>query len=376
MTVATRPRRAVYRMDTRLGTQEYRGRDRRTGGELTLRIDRAAGTLRLTETGLSKPALEIPKDHWAEWRFRWLRVIFVRYRTPEHRISGILWAAGNRVRGSVHLREGRRERSTYSLTAAPPPPPAEPAGIFYVHTDHLGTPHALTDDAQAIAWQADYLPFGDATVTTETLTFNLRLPGQYHDRLTGLNYNRFRYYASNIGRYLSSDPSGLAGGFNAFVYVAANPLRYVDPHGLDVWEPDQLPAGDGFVNAGALAGGAFMLGAVGLSIFSGIIVDTSGQVCAISQICGRFGFGLFGGLGLAGTIGVSEGRLRSGPARAGGLFIESGGGLTAGTSISFAREGAFNFGKGFGGVGGGFAAGIENCFIRIVCPDPDECVVQ
>jgi uncharacterized protein RhaS with RHS repeats len=40
-------------------------------------------------------------------------------------------------------------------------------GIYYYHTDHLGTPQFLTDSTQAVAWQANYDPFGRATVVTQ-----------------------------------------------------------------------------------------------------------------------------------------------------------------------------------------------------------------
>ena len=90
----------------------------------------------------------------------------------------------------------------------------------------------LTDDEQNVVWEAEYAPFGKATETVTIVEQNLRFPGQYLDRETGLHYNYFRTYDPQIGRYLESDPIGLRGGINTYIYVGANPLTYVDPEGL------------------------------------------------------------------------------------------------------------------------------------------------
>jgi len=84
-----------------------------------------------------------------------------------------------------------------------------------------------------VVWQAAYLPFGQAQIVTGTVTNNLRFPGQYFDAETGLHYNWNRFYDPEVGRYISADPIGLAGGMNLYAYVGGNPVNWIDPFGLE-----------------------------------------------------------------------------------------------------------------------------------------------
>jgi RHS repeat-associated protein len=63
-------------------------------------------------------------------------------------------------------------------------------------------------------------------------TYNIRFPGQYFDKETNLHYNGERYYDSQIGRYISSDRLGLAGGsLSTYTYADNDPLTKIDPTG-------------------------------------------------------------------------------------------------------------------------------------------------
>lgn len=75
-------------------------------------------------------------------------------------------------------------------------------------------------------------PFGEAEVVINEVKNNSRFPGQYFDEETELHYNYFRDYDPSLGRYLQSDPIGLAGGINIYVYGKNNPVVLFDLYGL------------------------------------------------------------------------------------------------------------------------------------------------
>ena len=83
-----------------------------------------------------------------------------------------------------------------------------------------------------ISWKAIAESFGATQIIERDIEVNLRFPGQYFDAETGTHHNFHRDYRTNAGRYLQSDPIGLEGGNNLYVYSAAKPLMDFDSMGL------------------------------------------------------------------------------------------------------------------------------------------------
>ncbi|WP_347900828.1 RHS repeat-associated core domain-containing protein [Pseudomonas purpurea] len=109
--------------------------------------------------------------------------------------------------------------------------------LAWYQCDHLGTPQELTDPHGHTAWSAQYKAWGEVReqrsewAQQQGLTNPIRFQGQYHDHETGLHYNRYRYYDPSVGRFVSKDPIGYAGGVNIYQY-SNNPIGWTDPLGL------------------------------------------------------------------------------------------------------------------------------------------------
>jgi RHS repeat-associated protein len=128
--------------------------------------------------------------------------------------------------------------------------------IYYVHTDHLGTPRKITRPFDnGLMWRWDPDTFGSVSPNTNpsglgAFNYNLRFPGQYSLNESGLYYNYFRDYDPSMGRYIESDPIGLAGGsLSTYTYVSNDPLSAVDPTGTQA-----------AVAAPVIAGGLLVIG--------------------------------------------------------------------------------------------------------------------
>jgi RHS repeat-associated protein len=111
--------------------------------------------------------------------------------------------------------------------------------LYFIHVDHLNTPRLIADATQKTVWRWDQQePFGNNPASEDpdgdgiAFSFPQRFPGQYYEAETLLHYNYFRDYDASIGRYAESDPIGLRGGLNTYVYALGGPLSLSDPSGL------------------------------------------------------------------------------------------------------------------------------------------------
>ena len=100
---------------------------------------------------------------------------------------------------------------------------------YSIVSDYLGRPAQAYDDKGELVWQVEIDIYGrireDTFNNQPFITF--RQLGQYEDKeLDGLYYNRFLYYNSETGQYISKDPIGLQGN---------NPNFYVYLHDSHVW---------------------------------------------------------------------------------------------------------------------------------------------
>ena len=113
--------------------------------------------------------------------------------------------------------------------------------LYYLQPDALGSPRVAIDPVRDVAiwrWDLTGEAFGDSVPNEDpdgdgtAFVLDMRFPGQRHDAATGLYHNYFRDYDPTVGRYVQSDPIGLAGGISTYAYGNGAPLGFSDPLGL------------------------------------------------------------------------------------------------------------------------------------------------
>ena len=135
--------------------------------------------------------------------------------------------------------------------------------VLWPLTDNLGTVRDLVDASGAIQNRIGYDSFGKVTAQTNpSVGFRFGFTGRELDGETGNYYYNSRYYDPQVGRFISEDTVGFAGGdANLYRYVGNSSTNYTDPSGqlIPTAIPVAAPPGAGLIPFLRGLGGAGIL---------------------------------------------------------------------------------------------------------------------
>ncbi len=108
------------------------------------------------------------------------------------------------------------------------------SGIYFYHSDHLGSATWITDGQGLPVQFMHYMPYGELWYDQQASAYNERykFTGKERDRESGYDFFGARYYSSAVLSWLSVDP--LVDKYlwiSPYAYCAWNPIKYVDPNG-------------------------------------------------------------------------------------------------------------------------------------------------
>lgn len=231
-------------------------------------------------------------------------------------LLGVYDANGHPIEETAYLDDQRPVALDRPVTGSP-----GSWSVYPILTDQLGTPRQILDPTTGSPvweWEAKE-PFGNElpnqTISGTSFIYRGRFPGQVFDPETGLVHNGFRDYDPVVGRYIQSDPLGLAAGWNTYAYVGGNPLYYDDPLGL----ANFLFGG----NANAIVVGGFTIGGglyISYDVSSGFDIGVYGSVG--------------GGVGVDLGIGASVGYVPGGSNNISGQTVDLNAGALIGGTLS------------------------------------------
>ena len=104
---------------------------------------------------------------------------------------------------------------------------------YYYTRDHLGSVRELTDNSGVVQTRYDYDPYGRRTKLSGSLDADFGFTGHYYHQPSGLDLTLYRAYDADLGRWISRDPIGEAGGINFYGYAGNNSINFVDLFGND-----------------------------------------------------------------------------------------------------------------------------------------------
>jgi RHS repeat-associated protein len=234
--------------------------------------------------------------------------------------------------------------------------------IYCYHSNAIGSTIAMTDQHQDIVNKYAYTPFGIIADEQEGVAQPFKYVGQFGVMAepNGFYYMRARYYDPEVGRFITEDPIGFAGGdVNLYAYVQNNPINYTDPYGLLSYDQNRArrkAANTGLMTKGVKTVASMAVGSqvvkslnkAGLGVTIGTIIKNRGAVAT---------------LGAGGTAANLAATALIKGALIGGAFYA---GIEAGSNIGAYFDTLVDDGEGFIGLSPkflesiGFGSGIPN----------------
>jgi RHS repeat-associated protein len=102
----------------------------------------------------------------------------------------------------------------------------------YYEADGLDSISSLSNSGGASSNTYTYDSSGNLVASTGGLINPFQFTGREFDPETSLYEYRSRYYAPQLGRFISEDPIRFGGGNDFYAYVGNSPVNWVDPQGL------------------------------------------------------------------------------------------------------------------------------------------------
>ena len=150
----------------------------------------------------------------------------------------------------------------------------------WLYQDQLGSVIGTANSAGTSTAIHSYGPYGEPNIATG---IRFRYTGQQFLGSLNLYYYKARFYSPALGRFLQTDPIGIADDLNLYAYVGNNPINANDPNGE-------------FANVLIGGGTSVLLGGVIRYISSGgnwdAVIDTN--AIAVDAALGSAGAGILG----------------------------------------------------------------------------------
>ena len=104
---------------------------------------------------------------------------------------------------------------------------------IFCHYDSNGNIVQVSSSNQTQLAKYTYSPFGEVLLKEGAYDSRFQFSTKEYDELTALNYYGYRFYSFSLGRWLSRDPKGEYAGVNIYLYIANNPIGFLDYLGLE-----------------------------------------------------------------------------------------------------------------------------------------------